>query len=588
MRTKTGFSISQLLIVGLLFISINSCKKDEDSGSGNSIQQNSVVQNALKSAGITTYEGNTPPNLEGLYSTTPMKCYDASSRLSGFVGQNLNSIFKLYGQTASGSISFAEKLASGQFNSGNGCYVTGSGQNFTIWQSINISTGGATALIFSGTVGLSHDLISVKSLTVYTKASASYSVGDWYATRGTILRLDPPPVKAPTIVLNWVQVIPFSTVHLSAKVTDWGDYSASTVNIAGFFLNKDMKFTPITNDSFSIDVSDLAIGTYDCKAFMNVRDSWSPYAQPNYYSSVSTVSIVALGPTLKTDEVSNTSANSASCGGNVTSDGGYTITSKGVCWDSIANPSVKDNKTSDGNGIGSFTSNITGLKSNTKYYVRAYATTAQGTSYGNEVYFVTDATDIDGNVYKTIKIGNQVWMAENLKTTRYRNGDAIPNVKTGSEWVSLKTGAYCFYENNTSYKSTYGNLYNFFAVYDSRNLAPKGWHIPHISEWKTLIDFLDGANAAGGKMKEVGGAHWTDNYGQPAGGTNESGFTALPGGWCSDIFNALGHYGFWWTSDPNAQGSNMAWQYSLRYESTIIELYEMQQNTGLAVRCIKD
>lgn len=128
-------------------------------------------------------------------------------------------------------------------------------------------------------------------------------------------------------------------------------------------------------------------------------------------------------------------------------------------------------------------------------------------------------TDIDGNVYKTVTIGNQAWMAENLKVMRYRNGDAIPNVTGGTDWSNLSTGAYCSYDNDDNNIDTYGLLYNWYAVDDSRNLAPEGWHVPTDEEWKELEMYLGMSQSEaddtgyrgtdeGGKLKEVGTTHW--------------------------------------------------------------------------------
>jgi len=134
--------------------------------------------------------------------------------------------------------------------------------------------------------------------------------------------------------------------------------------------------------------------------------------------------------------------------------------------------------------------------------------------------------DIDGNTYLTIKIGDQWWMAENLKVTHYRTGDAIPHVTDNNAWWNLSTGAYCRYGNDAAKAETFGNLYNWYAVDDSRNIAPAGWHMPVVLEWKKLFDHLGGLSVAGGKMKET--ARWSNPN---TGATNECGFSALPGGY---------------------------------------------------------
>ncbi len=160
-------------------------------------------------------------------------------------------------------------------------------------------------------------------------------------------------------------------------------------------------------------------------------------------------------------------------------------------------------------------------------------------------------TDIDGNTYQTIKIGNQWWMAENLKVTHYRNGDAIPNVTDYTEWVYLTSGAYCAYDNDNSHVATYGRLYNWYAVSDSRNVAPSGWHVSTFEEWQTLEDYLGGSSVAGGKLKEAGTSHWASPN---TGATNESGFSALPSGYRSHVYghySAMGFYCDFWTSTEN-------------------------------------
>jgi len=207
---------------------------------------------------------------------------------------------------------------------------------------------------------------------------------------------------------------------------------------------------------------------------------------------------------------------------------------------------------------------------------------------GNTVIDATvtlTVTDIDGNVYRTVKIGNQWWLAENLRTTHYRNGDPIPDVTTGATWFNLTTGAYCNYENIPDHATTYGRLYNWFAVNDSRGLAPAGWHVPSHAEWITLENYLGGTNVAGGKLKEAGMVHWQSPN---TDATNESGFAALPGGYRNPDgpFRHIGNIGFWWTT--TMYGTNKAWRLTLRYFDAIMDWDKYYLMGGMAVRCIKD
>jgi uncharacterized protein (TIGR02145 family) len=206
-------------------------------------------------------------------------------------------------------------------------------------------------------------------------------------------------------------------------------------------------------------------------------------------------------PELSTVTLTNLTSTSVTSGGSVTSDGGAFVSARGVCWGIHPNPTVSDNITTDGAGTGSFSSSLKGLISGTDYYVRAYATNLAGTAYGNEFIFITPLTDIDGNVYNTVIIGTQVWMTENLKTTKYNDNTKIPNVIDNTPWCTLPTPAYCWYKNDeASNKHSYGALYNWFTV-NTGKLCPTGWHVPSEVEWTTLTDCLGGESIASGKIK---------------------------------------------------------------------------------------
>lgn len=193
-------------------------------------------------------------------------------------------------------------------------------------------------------------------------------------------------------------------------------------------------------------------------------------------------------------------------------------------------------------------------------------------------------TDIDGNTYQTVTIGAQVWMKENLKTTHYQNGEAIPLVNVGTEWVNLKTGAYCNYNNDNSNVAIYGRLYNWYAVVDNQKICPSGWHVPDIDEWIELMNYLGGTEVAGGKMKD------TVNWNQPnTGGANSSGFSGLPAGACLGQFINLGNRADFWSSTENKGIENWAESVDLHYNRT--KLFYGGGGTkliGMSIRCIKD
>ena len=194
-------------------------------------------------------------------------------------------------------------------------------------------------------------------------------------------------------------------------------------------------------------------------------------------------------------------------------------------------------------------------------------------------------TDIDGNEYGTVLIGNQVWMSENLKVTKYKDGTAIPTGHSNSVWSNLSSGAYAVYDDDDVNTDTYGFLYNWYAVDDSRIIAPDGWHVPTDDEWTTLTDYLGGTSVAGGKMKETGTEHW----GSPnTDATNESGFTALPGGYRDyyGYYNNQGFSGYFWSSTELS--SNYAWYRLLNYNTSGVYRTNDNKTYGFSLRCVRD
>jgi uncharacterized protein (TIGR02145 family) len=194
-------------------------------------------------------------------------------------------------------------------------------------------------------------------------------------------------------------------------------------------------------------------------------------------------------------------------------------------------------------------------------------------------------TDADGNVYPTVVIGTQTWMAANLKTTKYNDGTSIPLVTDGTVWSTDTTPAYCWYnDQEATYKNPYGGLYNWYAV-NTGKLAPAGWHVPSDAEWATLVTYLGDSTLVGGKLKEAGTAHW---WSPNTGATNSTGFTALPSGSCysNGFFYLNGKYGWLWSS--TASSSLNAWHEYMDYNSAAIYRVSGAKNLGFSVRCIKN
>jgi uncharacterized protein (TIGR02145 family) len=277
---------------------------------------------------------------------------------------------------------------------------------------------------------------------------------------------------------------------------------------------------------------------------------------------------------------------------------GSGIFERGVCWSTSPSPTISQNKSIVGTGGFGFTHRFGGLTGGIQYYVRAYARNSSGTVYSNERSFTHDSwarcpgtpsvTDIDGNVYNTVQIGTQCWTQSNLTVSKYRNGDNIPNITDGTQWSQTNissTGAWCNYNNDASNGTTYGKLYNWYAVNDSRGLCPTGWHVPSDSEWTALHTYLGGTSVAGGALKSTTG--WNSPN---TGATNSSGFTGLPGGSRVDIGHfgneIAGYAGMWWSS--TFASYNFAWGHYFYHNYVAVYRQSLEARGGFSVRCIKD
>ena len=193
--------------------------------------------------------------------------------------------------------------------------------------------------------------------------------------------------------------------------------------------------------------------------------------------------------------------------------------------------------------------------------------------------------DNDGHVFTTVDIGTQKWMQKNLDVSKYRNGDVIPQVTDPTAWAGLTTGAWCYYQNDSANGIIYGRMYNWYAVTDSRGIAPAGWHVATDADWTTLITYLGGDALAGGKMKETGTTHWTSPN---TAADNSSAFTALPGGYFKEngAFYDIGLSSYWWCATE--QDPTTAWDRSLSNSDGIAYKSFGNKKAGFSVRCVKD
>lgn len=434
--------------------------------------------------------------------------------------------------------------------------------------------------------------------TYYVRAFATNSVATVYGTEISFT------TKDGVISLTTIAATSITATSATIGGTITSDGGAS-ITARGFCWSKntnpttgDSKSTSIgTVGSYSTNINSLNIGAiYYIRAYATNSVGTSYGNEVSFTTQNGDIVLTTTNP-------SSIMKNSAIFGGNITSDGGgVTVTDRGVCYSTSNNPTINDSKSSNGSGIGNFTSLFTGLSENTTYYVRAYATNIVGTYYSNELTFKTLppsgglVTDIDGNIYHTVTIGTQVWLVENLRTTKYNDGTDIPLVTNPSTWSTTLTPAYCWYNNDaTAYKNSYGGLYNWYTIKTGK-LAPVGWHIPTDSEFTILINYVTAHLGFSSSIaKSLASTNsWatsvnTGSIGLDLTVNNSSGFSALPGGSCNGdgSFNYVGKFGYWWSS--TLYNSSYSWYYCLDYRSSNTGRYsDYKNNYGFSVRCIRD
>lgn len=312
-------------------------------------------------------------------------------------------------------------------------------------------------------------------------------------------------------------------------------------------------------------------------------------------------------PELTISSVANISQTTVTIEANIDADGGSAVSERGLCWSETDNPTIELNsKKSEGKGSGIFVSSLSGLTSNTTYCVRAYATNAAGTNYSKQVFIRTylgTVTDIDGNIYNTIKLGTQTWMVENLKTIHYQNGDPIPNITDNNDWLSARSGAWCTYHNvqNVDSLAIFGRLYNLYAVTGTRSIAPTGWHVPSNDEWTILIEYLkDNGYGFYGSRDQITKSMastfgWISQredmvalVGSNQMSNNKSGFTGFPHGYrlYSGGFIEKGLLCCWWSTTMD--GTSAAWIMGFNGSGNVETRFSLDRSCGLSIRCIKN
>ncbi|MFH0843212.1 MAG: fibrobacter succinogenes major paralogous domain-containing protein [Bacteroidota bacterium] len=468
----------------------------------------------------------------------------------------------------------------GEITDDGGAVITAQGVCWSI--SSDPTTDDNTVSGETGTEIFSCNITGLTSnTTYYVRAYATNSAGTAYGNQVSFNT----DVVPPTVTTSEASDITATSATTGGNVTSEGDASVTAKGVCWNTAGNPTTDNNPSNDgsgsgAFTSSLTGLIHGeTYYVRAYATSSGGTS------YGNEISFTTLVEF-PTLNSYSISSITTTTASGGGNITDDGGADVTARGVCWSTSENPTIDDDVTENGTGTGVFISSMIDLTPGTTYYVRAYATNSAGTGYSDGQTFTTDPvtiTDNDGNECNVVRIGTQLWMVENLNVTKYSNGDNITNITTKATWANLTDGAYCEYDNLSENGAVYGKLYNSYASMDSRNVCPTGWHVPTSSEWLTLFSYLGGNSVAAGLLKETGTTHWNSPN---EGATNESGFTALPGGYrhANGDFNYLGIQGYWSCIVDGLYSGYM----TIIYNSTNVVWGYMDENQGLSVRCIKD
>jgi len=320
-------------------------------------------------------------------------------------------------------------------------------------------------------------------------------------------------------------------------------------------------------------------------------------------------------PEVETNAVTNIDISEATFNASIKNDGGTDIIIKGFVWGLEENITLSSNMGFSENGAGSnnYSHELTNLETETAYYVKAYATNEIGTAYGDAISFTTlpepwngepcpdceTITDADGNLYRTVQMGNQCWLAENLKTTKYNDNETIQVVVDNNEWKNLNTGACCVYNNEASNKDDYGMLYNNYAV-ETGKLCPEGWHVATDNEWKTLEGFADSQYGIDDEVWHNEGWRGSDTgrklktsdvwySGTDEQGTDNFGFGAFPAGQRNadnGAFERINEWGLWWAAKE--QGETNVYRRHMSNHEDNIARFPSNPVSGYAVRCVKD
>jgi uncharacterized protein (TIGR02145 family) len=598
--------------------------------------QNPTVETNLGSTNNGTGTGSFTSNLTGLSAniTYYVRAYATNSSGTGYGSQvqfTTTAALQMptITTTSISNISQNSAIGGGNVTNDSGANVTSRGvvwstsQNPTLENNLGSTNNGAgTGSFTSNLAGLS------AGSTYYVRAYATNSAGTAYGNQ--VQFTTHTALQVPTINTASISNVSQNSATSGGNITNDGGANITTRGVVWSTSQNPTVESNLgsTNNgsgtgSFTSNLTGLSASTtYYVRAYATNSEGTAYGSQVQF----ATTAAIQL-PTVTTTSISNITQNSATGGGNVTSDGGANITTRGVVWSTSQNPTLENNtgSTNNGSGTGSFTSNLTSLAASTTYYVKAYSINIAGTGYGEQVQFTTEVsgggniqpgagvTDIDGNFYPSVIIGNQEWMAENLRVTRDANGNDITRY------------CYYYYPTDATYCDLSGGLYTWHTVMNGatssntnpsnvQGICPTGWHVPSDAEWTELVDYVvaqgypnsNVVTGAGNALKScrqvsspLGGDCATSEHPRwdshpPHYGTDEFGFSALPGGersvyFINYPFVEFGNYGYWWSStETSTDDLDWAWYRKLSFNNGFVTRSDFDKGNGFSVRCVRD
>jgi uncharacterized protein (TIGR02145 family) len=484
--------------------------------------------------------------------------------------------------TSISGITSSKAFSGGNISSNGGGIISARG---LVWNTATGPTLSNFKTTASGSVGIFMDsLLSLNpGTTYYVKAYVTNSAGTSYGNELTFKSLD---------------TLPTVTTKPITGITQTGATSGGTITSAGGapHSEKGLVYATSTNPTIlNNKLIDSNAGLTWNSTLTGLTGNTKYYIRAyatniigTAYGMLDSFVTLPIVPTITTNTITAITRTTSVSGGNISSDGGSVITGRGIVWNKTGTPVVGTDsiRTDASNTTGSFTLNLGNLNSGIIYYVRAYATNAIGTSYGNQLTFTTQPVlDTIGNQYTTITINGKEWFKENLKTTKYADGTDILNVTDNASWFNLVSGqgAWANYANDGANDAIYGKLYNWFAVSDVKGLCPTGWHVATDADWTSLTANYGLDAAAGNELKAT--TLWTT----PNSNSNSSGFGAQPGGGRSPGgFGDINAKGFWWTSTPDPADTDKAYVRSMQYNFDSVLRNTEDNKYGFSVRCVKN